>query len=136
MNATLQELLVEPPLTYASFVVDFIFNKLEAVVPLQIDLLFRFNSDLLITSYDATLRRLPQLLKLMKPKLATQIRKELNGTGLDDTQIITQRAAIDICNIEQQYCVGDLQQYDRWINSTIQHWHSLSSIPFSVSILA
>lgn len=100
-------------MTYSSFVVDFIFGSVNYTVPLQIDLLFRFDENLLITSYDATLRRLPQLFKTVKPILAQQIAIELNDTTTTNvTELVVKRAAIDVCTAHTTYCTGQDQQFE------------------------
>ncbi|KAL0564364.1 hypothetical protein V5O48_017682 [Marasmius crinis-equi] len=115
VNATLSELVIQPPLAYASVIFDFFQKTINISFPLQIDYLLRFDENLLISSYDATLRRFPQATKYMLPKLAVMMAQELNITITQETDIIkdivTKRAAIDICNTEMEYCTGSNQQY-------------------------
>ncbi|KAF9021325.1 hypothetical protein BDZ89DRAFT_1071557 [Hymenopellis radicata] len=111
-NITMQALVVDPPLAYASFVIDFLQKSINFTVPLQIDFTFRFDDNLLITSYDSTLRRLAQLLKYVLPMLADQIRLELGTDNPSDAEVVAQRAIIDICNIATEHCVEDLLQYE------------------------
>jgi hypothetical protein len=54
--------------------------------------------------------------KYLLPKLAPQIAKELNLTYDAETTNVTSllalRAATDICEVSDQYCVGNNTQYE------------------------
>ncbi len=88
-------------------------------LPLQVDVIVRFNdTDMTITSYDATFRRWSQFwdyfIPLLVPKAAEELRAA-NTTGVDysnSTDIIVHRAAADICTEAQTYCLGKDQQYE------------------------
>ncbi|EEB92225.1 hypothetical protein MPER_09297 [Moniliophthora perniciosa FA553] len=112
-NVTIAELVLQPPLVWASLVTDFAYRTIEQTYPLQVDVLFRLDENLLITSYDATLRRFPQLFTLTIPPLAKQIAKELGDTDTkDDIALLAKRAANDTCTDHMLYCTGQYQQYD------------------------
>uniref|UniRef100_A0A0W0G4J6 Uncharacterized protein n=1 Tax=Moniliophthora roreri TaxID=221103 RepID=A0A0W0G4J6_MONRR len=112
-NVTIAELVLQPPLVWASLVTDFAYRTIEQTYPLQVDVLFRLDENLLITSYDATLRRFPQLFTLTIPPLAKQIAKELGDTETkDDIALLAKRAANDTCTEHTLYCTGQDQQYD------------------------
>jgi hypothetical protein len=100
-------------MVWSSFIVDFRYRTLNRTFPLQVDNLFRFDKNLLITSYDTTLRRFPELSTLTAPLLAQQIAQELDDTTTKDpTTLLAKRAANDTCTEHMQYCTGENQQYD------------------------
>ncbi|KAL0564365.1 hypothetical protein V5O48_017683 [Marasmius crinis-equi] len=116
VNATLVELVIEPPMAYASVIIDFLQRTIDFTLPLQVDFLLRFDKNLLISSYDATVRRFPQASKFILPQLAVKMAEELNVTITPQTnvvkEVIARRAAVDICTLETQFCLGNDKQYD------------------------
>ncbi|KAK7041771.1 hypothetical protein VNI00_009060 [Paramarasmius palmivorus] len=113
VNISVAELVIQPPMVWSSFIVDFRYRTLNRTFPLQVDNLFRFDKNLLITSYDTTLRRFPELSTLTAPLLAQQIAKELDDTTTKDPiTLLAKRAANDTCTEHTQYCTGENQQYD------------------------
>jgi len=77
--------------------------------------MFMFNDDAKVTQYDAQLFRSSWLFATVLPALVPRIAKELNES-IPTTQegvlkLITKRAAVDICEAHESFCVGDLQQY-------------------------
>ncbi|KAL0566950.1 hypothetical protein V5O48_015048 [Marasmius crinis-equi] len=122
-KVTLAELVVQPPMVWASVIVDIFQKTISTTIPIQFDFAVRFDENLLISSYDATIRRFPQAIKYVTPKLAVQMAQELNVTITATTDvvkdIVTRRAAIDICQLETQYCTGDNQQYTKPVGAAI-----------------
>jgi hypothetical protein len=73
------------------------------------------NSSGRISQYDITFRRMTwafdYVLPYLRPALAAEPDlADINPNDID--ALVHMRAAIDICNGHQQYCVGDLQQYN------------------------
>jgi hypothetical protein len=108
---------------------------------------FMFDDSLKISQYDITFRRLEWAWDYVKPFLQPQLKEELgsvadNCNDVDD--LIHLRAAIDICNQHETYCVGSLQQYNStqacidYIYHTtplgkVYEWGGDSGKPFSLS---
>ncbi|KAI5480049.1 hypothetical protein MNV49_002014 [Pseudohyphozyma bogoriensis] len=115
MNQTVQSVVIEPPMVYTSVVAEAYFGSIGVKVPIQIDLTIEFSDDILIQSYDVVFRRWPEAWEYIVPRLAPQLAKELNQTYVagttNDTALVVERAAIDICQSAMQYCVGENAQY-------------------------
>ncbi|KAK0187763.1 hypothetical protein F5146DRAFT_1104650 [Armillaria mellea] len=116
-----QALVVEQPVVFVSFITDLLFPKVNLTLPLQIDVILRFDDETMkVTSYDASLRRWSEFWDYYIPLLVPQAAEELmaaNTTGVDytnSTDIIVHRAAADICTEAQTYCVGENQQYESY----------------------
>lgn len=69
-----------------------------------------------VTQYDTQLVHSSFLFATVIPPLVPLIASELNlplpTTQAETTALITKRAAIDICTAHEQFCLGDLQQYN------------------------
>ncbi|KAK0221540.1 hypothetical protein IW262DRAFT_912188 [Armillaria fumosa] len=116
-----QALVIEQPVVFVSLIVDFYFKTVNLTLPLQIDVVARFNdTNMTVTSYDATLRRWSQVWDYYIPLLVPKAAEELmaaNTTGVDytnSTDIIVHRAAADICTEAQTNCLGENQQYESY----------------------
>ena len=116
-----QSILINPPITYVSFVGNFSYPTIDVLIPSQIDLTIRWsdevnstNSTLAIESFDGVFRRFPEAFAWALPQLLPQIAKEDNITltaATNVTDVLTNHASLQICKIHQEYCTGDLQQY-------------------------
>ncbi|PBK75174.1 hypothetical protein ARMSODRAFT_509260 [Armillaria solidipes] len=118
---TPQALVIEQPVVFVSFIVNFSFPTVDLTLPLQIDAVVRFDdTNMTITSYDATFRRWSQFWDYFIPLLVPKVTEELmaaNTTGVDygnSTDIIVHRAAADICTEAQTYCLGENRQYESY----------------------
>ncbi|KAK0202087.1 hypothetical protein DFS33DRAFT_1047010 [Desarmillaria ectypa] len=116
-----QALVVEQPVVYVSFITDLLFSTVNLTLPIQIDVILRFDDETMkVTSYDATLRRWSQAWDYYIPLLVPKVAEELmaaNTTGVNygnSTDIIVHRAAADICTEAQMYCLGENQQYESY----------------------
>lgn len=121
VSQAVQTLVVEPPMVFASLIASLMYPTVgNYTLPLQIDLVLRFDDDMKIISYDATLRRWSEAMEYIIPILAPQIAKELNDTyepgKSNDTELVVQRAATDICNIAMQHCTGSNNQYQSYVS--------------------
>ena len=54
-NPVIQTLAIEPPLFFGSAIADLAYPTINFTLPVQIDIIIRFNDQLKIQSYDATL---------------------------------------------------------------------------------
>ncbi|KAK0187765.1 hypothetical protein F5146DRAFT_1207088, partial [Armillaria mellea] len=132
-----QALVIEQPVVFVNFIVDFLFETVNLTLPLQIDAVIRFNdTNMTVTSYDATFRRWSQAWDYFIPFLVPKAAEELmavNTTGVDytnSTDIIVHRAAADICTVAQTYCLGENQQYESYEDCV----HFLTKeVPFGAS---
>ncbi|KAK0441678.1 hypothetical protein EV421DRAFT_636920 [Armillaria borealis] len=116
-----QALVIEQPVAFVSFITDFLFSTVNLTLPVQIDVIIRFDDETMkVTSYDATLRRWSEFWDYFMPLLVPKATEELmtaNTTGVDysnSTDIIVHRAAADICTEAQTYCLGENQQYESY----------------------
>ena len=55
INQTIQTLVIEPPVAFVSTITNLNYSTINFVLPLQIDMAIRFNHDLKVESWDATL---------------------------------------------------------------------------------
>ncbi|KAK0243904.1 hypothetical protein EDD85DRAFT_179726 [Armillaria nabsnona] len=118
---TPQALVIEQPVVFVSLIFDAFFKTVNLTLPLQIDVIVRFDdTNMMITSYDVTFRRWSQFWDYFIPLLVPKAAEELiaaNTTGVDysnSTDIIVHRAAADICTEAQTYCLGKDQQYESY----------------------
>ncbi|KAG7445665.1 uncharacterized protein BT62DRAFT_896251 [Guyanagaster necrorhizus] len=116
-----QALVVEQPVAFVSFVTNLLFSTVNLTLPLQIDVILRFDDETMkVTSYDATLRRWSEFWDYYIPLLVPKAAEELMAANTADvdycnsTDIIVHRAAADICTVAQTYCLGGNQQYDSY----------------------
>ncbi|KAI5478199.1 hypothetical protein MNV49_005366 [Pseudohyphozyma bogoriensis] len=114
-NQTVQTLVIEPPVVFVSTITNLYYPTVDFLLPVQIDLILRFDDDLKITSYDATFRRWSEAWYYLLPKIVPQIAIELNttynATTSNSTALVAERAAIDVCSVAMEYCVGNNTQY-------------------------
>jgi len=54
-NPIIQTLVIEPPMFFGSAIADLAYPTINFTLPIQIDIIIRFNDQLKIQSYDATL---------------------------------------------------------------------------------
>lgn len=112
---------MEPPIISSSLIIDFVWAAINLTLPLQIDIWFRFDDNLKITSYDVVFRRWAKAYTYMIPKLlpviATEVRETLDS-NTNTTALITRFAAQQICAVEAQYCTGGNQQYERYMSNS------------------
>ncbi|KAI5478205.1 hypothetical protein MNV49_005372 [Pseudohyphozyma bogoriensis] len=110
-----QTLVIEPPMVFTSVIMHLYYASINYTLPVQVDFILNFNDDLKIVSYDATFRRWAEAYYYLIPKLAPQIAKELNTTYVpgksNDTALVAQRAATDVCAVAMEHCVGANVQY-------------------------
>lgn len=126
-----RELAINPPIISFSSLRN--FNWGPVTIPIQIDGAKQFrkrstifltlcvvwflfdNTSGLIAQYDITFRRLEWAWDYIKPFLQPVLKQELgsladNCTDVDDLMHL--RAAIDVCQQHELYCLGSLQQYN------------------------
>jgi hypothetical protein len=53
INQTIQTLVIEPPVAFVSTITTLNYPTIDFVLPVQIDMVIRFNDNLQIESYDA-----------------------------------------------------------------------------------
>ncbi|KIY67913.1 hypothetical protein CYLTODRAFT_422120 [Cylindrobasidium torrendii FP15055 ss-10] len=114
---TVQSLIVQPPIVYASVILDGLYPTIDYHLPCQLDLTLDYNDKMQIQSYDAVFRRYPQAIQYVTPKLGPAIAKELNKTYSTATELkalLAQRVIVDTCTEHEQYCVGDNKQYESY----------------------
>ncbi|KAI5478206.1 hypothetical protein MNV49_005373 [Pseudohyphozyma bogoriensis] len=113
-NQTIQTLVIQPPVVFVSTITNLYYATMDYILPMQIDLILNFNDDLKITTYDVTFRRWPEAWNYLLPKLGPQLAKEMNMTfsaTSNITALVARRAAIDVCDVAMEYCVGSNVQY-------------------------
>ncbi|KAF9067972.1 hypothetical protein BDP27DRAFT_1267003 [Rhodocollybia butyracea] len=108
---TVQSLVVEPPVVAVSIINNLNYPTVNLSVPLQFDLFIAFDNDMNIISYDAIARRWGEFMDYVTPLLVPKIAEELNSTITNVTELITLKAAVDVCAMSTQYCTGTNQQY-------------------------
>jgi hypothetical protein len=54
VNQTIQSLIIEPPMVFVSTITNLAYPTINFILPVQIDMIIRFNDQLKIESYDAT----------------------------------------------------------------------------------
>jgi hypothetical protein len=53
INQTIQTLVIEPPIAFVSTITNLNYSTINYILPMQIDMVIRFNDNLQIESYDA-----------------------------------------------------------------------------------
>ncbi|KAF8325792.1 uncharacterized protein EI90DRAFT_2931113, partial [Cantharellus anzutake] len=113
-SLTTQSMSVEPPVVAASVIVNFTYNSINFVLPLQVDMWVVFDDDLKISSFDVAFRNRPAAFDYVLPKLVPWISQQINTTltsQIDNSSLVTQFMAQDVCQVSSQYCTGNNQQY-------------------------
>ncbi|KAJ6478540.1 hypothetical protein C8R47DRAFT_1138738 [Mycena vitilis] len=111
LNQTISQLVVQGNTVFTSLIVT--FNWTVEIIPVQFNVAFMFNDEGKVIEYDAVLVRSNWILPLVLPKMVPLLAQELGlPASTDPTLLATTRAAIDICAAHEQYCVGDLVQYN------------------------
>ena len=130
-NIQYRELAINPPVISFSSLRNFDWGPV--TIPIQTDgtvhsqranssfsyletpVWFLFDDNALISQYDITFRRLEWAVDYVKPFLKPQLVQEL-GSAADDCEDVDKlmhlRAAIDICQQHEIYCLGSDQQYE------------------------
>ncbi|KAK0187764.1 hypothetical protein F5146DRAFT_1141226 [Armillaria mellea] len=82
-----QALVIHQPVAFVNFITDLFFSSVNLALPLQIDVIVRFDDDTMkVTSYDTTLRHWSDFRDYFIPFLVPKAAEELmaaNTTGVD-----------------------------------------------------
>lgn len=117
VNSTLASLVIQPPMVASSTIGTFSWPTINYFLPLQMDSFVRFNdADMKVTSWDVIFRRYAESWEWMleNTPLIKQIAKEDNvklKKKTDNTFILANHAAKDVCKVHEQHCKGSNKQY-------------------------
>lgn len=120
VNSTLASLVIQPPMVASSTIGTFSWPTINYFLPLQMDSFVRFNdADMKVTSWDVIFRRYAESWEWMleNTPLIKQIAKEDNvklKKKTDNTFILANHAAKDVCKVHEELCKGSNKQYKNY----------------------